>query len=430
MFTAFRFSLVLVVAAIPGGGLAFAQPQLPNYAPLVAGRARYTDAKAVTPAPLPDAKIEVWLKKVLVMETQTDDEGAFKLDRLPYPAAGDGFIVVARPAREDADLGVAATVFVLPGDNAGALVSNVELMLKPAQTRRIRIEKLADKTPVVGATVGVLQLNVALPGGGGNWPLPTNGLKPQFSDAEGIVELTGVPTGALAELRVSADEYADNIVRLKQNEAGATVPLALESRVFGRVTLNGDEPLDVPQWQIKMQGLRGSWRNHWRTDNLDGKGEYVIENVAPPAIIGESSYLINLELNRIFAPRPGVRADYMPPQGGYDVMVTLQREGQTRRYITYISQARDQLKFGEGSDVRHDLNLEPMALVVGQTQPNATVSYLNPRSRYRKWEQQADARGRFEVPVPVGDLKLQVGARALELKDLKAHETRDAGQID
>ncbi len=423
MFSVFRCGLWLVFALLLACRLVLAQPQLPNYAPLVTGHVRYVVAGEGLVA-LPGATIEVWLKRTLVMQTQSGGDGAFRLDRLPNPATpDDGFVVIARPARADNDLGAAATAFVLE-ERKGNALPNVEIVLEPAKTRPIRIVTLADGSPVVGAKVSVLSLSVALPDGGGNWTIPASGIAPQMSDTSGTADLTGVPAGAMAELQASRDEYADNIVRLKKTEAGATIPLALESRVYGRVTLDGKEPLDVPQWQIKMQGMREPWRNHWRISNLNGKGEYVIQNVAPPEIIGESSYLINLELNKIFDPRAGVHAEYVP-KGGYDVMVTTDRDGEKRRYISYIAQSRSLLKFGEGSDVRHDFDLEPLALIVGQTQPGATISYDNPRSRYRTWRQVAGADGRFEMPVPIGDVQLQVGALSVNIEALKAHETRD-----
>ena len=423
MLPIFRYGLWLTVAVWLGCGLVLAQPQMPNYAPLVQGHVRYLVADEGL-VPLSGATVEVWFRRTLVMQTKTGDDGGFRLDRLPVPATpDDGFVVIARPAPADNDLGAAATAFVAESRDEKAR-SEIELVLEPVKARRIRIVKLADGSPVAGAKLSVLILSVALPGGGGNWSLPASGISPKISNADGTIELSGVPAGAMVELQARQEGYADNIVRLKKTDAGATIPLAVESRVYGRVTLDGKEPLDVPQWQIKMQGLNQPWRNHWRTDNLNSKGEFVIQNVPTPEIIGEESYPINLELNRIFDPRPGVHADYMP-RGGYDVVITVEREGQKRRYASYILRPESRLKFEEGSDVRYDFDLEALALIVGQTQPGASISYDNPRSRYRKWEFKADAAGRFEAPVPTGDMPFQVGDIVLKLKALQPHETRD-----
>ena len=431
MRTSFRL-LVICLVTLCGFSRAFAQPQLPDYAPTVRGHVRYLDGKTKTPAPLPAAKIEVWLKMVLVMETRSDDDGAFVLNQLPIPAtSSDGFVVVARPSKQDADLGVAATDFVLPApagevpnQRATKVVPEVELTLELARTRRIRVVALSDKKPLEGARLSVLKFNVSRPGGG-NWPLPAYEIKSQNSDAQGIVDLAGVPKGALAELQVRRDGYADNIVLLKNTETDATIALALESRVYGRVTLDGEEPLDVPQWRIKMQGWNEPWRSHWRVAFLNARGEFVISNVPPPALTGEAAYSINLDLTGVPDPRPGLHAEYVPPQAGWDVMVTRQRDGQTRRYISYVLGPENGLVFPENSELRHDFNLEPMALLVGKTVPGATLFYRNPRSIYGGWRQQADENGDFEVPVPTGDVRFQLNGQWIEVKDLKAHETRE-----
>ena len=105
-------------------------------------------------------------------------------------------------------------------------------------------------------------------------------------------------------------------------------------------------------------------------------------------------------------------------------MLTIQRDGKVERWINYIAGPDNGLTFPEGSDVRHDVVFEPMALVSGQTEPLAQISYRNPRSLYSNWRQQADAQGRFEVPVPTGEVKLDVNGQVYDLKDLKAHESR------
>lgn len=437
MFSAFRFGLWLIIVAITAGGLRpiFAQPQLPNYAPLVTGHVRYTDAKAVTPVALPAAKIEVWLKNVLVMETQTDDEGAFKLDRLPVPASPrDGFVAVARPSLQDVDLGAAATAFVAVArdDNANhapnAPPNNVELTLKPVVAQRVLVVTLADSAPVEGASVSVLQLNLKSPDGYGQLSLPASGVKPQISGADGMVTLAGVPSGAMAQVQARKAGYADNIADMRLDWKFATIPLALESRVFGSVTLGDDEPLAVTQWRIKMQGWKAPWSNHWRTSYLNSRGEYVIENVVPPTITGEATYGINLDFDGVLNPAPDIHGNYIP--GSWDALVTTQRDGQTRRYVAYVEAQKTGLVFKEDSDVRHDFKLEALALVVGQTAPNATLYYRNSRSIYGGWRQNADAQGRFEFPLPTGDVKLQIGGQSLEVKDLKPHETRDVGEIE
>lgn len=431
MFPTLRLGLLLALATIVSYDYAHAQPQLPDYAPVVRGQVRYLDEKIVTPAALPAAKIEVWLKNVLVMETQTDDEGAFKLDRLPRPATPrDGFIVVARPALQDVDLGAAATAFGIGprDDDAPNRAPQLELTLKPILTQRVLVATLADSAPLAGATVSVLQLNVKSPDGYSQLSLPPSGVKPQTSDDAGMVTISGVPTGAIAQVQARKAGYADNIANMRPDWKFATMPLALESRVFGRVTLDGKEPLAVAQWQMKMQAWQGPFNDSWRTSFLNTKGEYIIENVAPPAIIGEPTYGINLELRENYDPVPGIHGNYIP--GGWDAMVTVRRDGETRRYVAYYKSQRIGLVFGEDSDVRHDFNLEPLALVVGQTTPGATLTYRNPRSIFGPWRNKADAQGRFEFPVPIGDVVLKDGARSLDVKSLKPHETRDVGKIN
>ena len=288
-----------------------AQPQLPNYAPVVTGRITVAATDALTAAaPIEGADVEVFLKNASVLQTQTDARGDFRLDRLPVAASErDGFVVVARPSARDAGLAPVATAFVLVQDGP---VPTLQLTMQTAASRPIRVVKFADGAPLEGATVRATGFAVGLPQGRGNWRAPIGGVPPARTDADGTVVLKGLPTGVLVELTAQHEEYADTVVRFLRSETSKTIPLALESAVFGQVLL-GDEPLGVPQWTVKLQGWDEPWRQNWRLGPLNARGEYVIENVTVPAIIEHPTYPINLELNRIFDPQPGLHAAYARP---------------------------------------------------------------------------------------------------------------------
>ena len=430
MFPSPRFAIAAVIlfGSLVSNCAVWAQPQTGDFAPVVTGHlTRLIRGQTRESVPVTGATIEVFVKNNSVFKTTTDDEGAFRLDALPNPAGSyRQFVVLARPGRDDDDLDPAAAIVATPPQQGRA--ASLEMAMQPALKRTVRIVTLKDKKPVAGATLSVLNFRALASDGRsyGDVKIASTAIRPMESDARGEVTFAGIPTGALADVRVRRDEYADTIASVGRDQATVTVPLALETRVFGVYTLDGREPLDVPQWMAKMQGWKQPWAdyNQWRTGNLNARGEYVIENVAPPAIIGEPTYGINLDLKNNFDPRAGVHADYVPFSGGWDVMVTIERNGQKRRYISYVEALENGLKFDEGSDLRHDFSLVPMALVKGKTRPGAPISYPNLRSIYGAWQQEADQNGDFEIPVPIGDVTLRVDNKAVELRALKAHETR------
>ena len=177
---------------------------------------------------------------------------------------------------------------------------------------------------------------------------------------------------------------------------------------------------------MKLQALRGSpYMASWRTGTLGENGKYEIRNVTSLDIMGESSYAINLELNKTFEPQPGLSAQYVPPGRGYDVMVSRERDGKIERFIGYYAGLKSGLVYKEGENVTFDMDLEPMALIRGVApRGTAEVSYRNPRSMWGSWKVVPGEDGSFEIPVPTGDVSLRVGARVTRVSDLQPHETR------
>jgi hypothetical protein len=89
------------------------------------------------------------------------------------------------------------------------------------------------------------------------------------------------------------------------------------------------------------------------------------------------------------------------------------------------------VRFEEGETVRRDMEFKPMALLKGRVlidgKPAArqAVSHPNTGSIYGQWEVRCDKDGRFELPVPTGDVTVRVANRHTQLlKGIKPHEVR------
>lgn len=210
-----------------------------------------------------------------------------------------------------------------------------------------------------------------------------------------------------------------------------TILLSRETTIEGTVYL-GDEPFTGgTNWIVKAQSCRAPWIEYdqWRFARLDAHGRFLIRNVPSLEVLNDRSLGLNIDINNIESPAPGITATYVPPKVGWDLMVTLNRNGRTECWISCVEMWANGLKYTEGDRIRHDMRFEPMALVRGTVKgrpgERVYVSYQNPKSSYQPWVVPPTDAGRFEIPVLTGDVTLLHGNKSTTITGLQPHEVRE-----
>ena len=405
-----------------------AQPNLPRYAPPLIGRV--VDARTNKGAA--KAVVMIYQRGEVLAQTRTDAEGDFKITNLPKTPTSL-YVVMARYLQKESGaapvIGIIALTDKMP----------LEIKLPVAQPLRLKITNTAG-APLENTLVTIPKIQFNDEGGRATttvpWTyegLPISGFN--VTAADGSVTIPDLPLGATAYIEVHKKTFADTVAKIPipaNVPANAEIPLKLarETIVEGTVMLNETEPLAVPQWRLKMQGWHAPWAEgeYFRMSNLDNKGHYEIHNVTSLDVLAEETHGINIDMWGNENPLPGVSGAYVPPRAGWDLMVTIARDGHDERYISFVQALDKGLKYKEGERVHYDFSLVPMALVKGKlalpVSPQLMVSYRDPRSIYSPWQVKVAADGTFEIPVPVGELNLTIGNRRLKISDLKAQETR------
>lgn len=412
---------VLWGTAISGTAPIAAQPALPPPSTSISGRA--VDSR--TGRPNAQAAISIYWKGEQLGQARADAEGHFTLANLPKLQPDSvSFVLLAHAP------GTAPVVMTVASDSDGP----VAVRLRAANPLRVKITTLAGEA-LPGAQVTVPKVWVPnAPAYPPRLALGWTLTPPATTDTEGVVTLTGLPALIDVQLTVRKAGFADSIAvvtpsRLRET----TVAMALENIIEGRLLLGegNDRPLGVSAWRMKMQGWNFPWAEYknWRMGDLDKQGRYVIRNVTSVDVLNEPTYAINLDLADNWKPQPGITAAYVPPKRGFNVLVIIEREGRSERWISYVEGQSQGMKLGEGEIVRHDMHLLPMALLQGTLDPAGdakprTISYHDPKSIYSDWQVTPGADGRFEITVPVGEVQLKVGTRTVTISGLKAHEVR------
>jgi len=404
----------------------WAQPPEPPPTAKISGRVtRSSDRKTVA-----GAALSIYWKEQQMGQARADAEGRFTLPNLLLPAPNSGSFVLLTQAP-----GSAPSVMMIAPDTAG----EISVRLRPATTLRVKVTTLAGEA-LAEAEVSVPKIWIPnAPSYPPREQFRWNATPAAITDAQGAVTLSDLPALVDTQLTVRKKGFADTIVvvgpaRLTQTTARETiVALAQENIIEGRLLLGegDDRPLGIAAWSLKMQGWKFPWAEYeqWRMGHPDKQGRFVIRNVTSVEVMKEPTYGINLDLADNFKPQPGITASYVPPQRGYNVLVVLDNAGQTERWISYVEGQQQGMKLGEGETVRHDMRLQPMALLQGTFKAAAgaampKISYHDPRSIYSDWQTTPDEQGHFEIALPIGDVDLKVGARTVSIKGLKAHEVR------
>ncbi len=268
-----------------------------------------------------------------------------------------------------------------------------------------------------------------------NLVLPPGALQGQ-SDAEGKVVFPSLPESGSVELKTAAHAgFATDIFSVALSGTGEkTHQLARETVVTGRVMLGTERPFSAPGLRVKAQSWSYPWAEYenWRMGNIAPDGSFQISNVPSLESLGEPSYGINLDLQDLGYGQerevaPGVKVAYV---NGWNMMVTLDHNGRTERWISFVEARERGLKYSEGARLKHDMVLQPLALLRGQLPANLVqrgrrdIWYRPPLSIYGDWRVSADSEGRFEIPVPVGNVTVNFPDGARTLTGLKAHEVR------
>jgi hypothetical protein len=402
-----------------------AQPVLPKFAPPLSGRV--VDERDGQGAA--KAVVVVYQRGEVLSEARTDDEGHFKITNLPKTPT-NLYVVLARYLKKQS--GAAPTVRIISlGDD-----QPLEIKLPAAQPLQLRITNTAGQ-PLGNTLVTVPKINyieqgaktyaqATIPWTYGGLPISDIGV----SNEQGEVAFSDLPQGANIYVEVQKKGFADTVAKIKMPSPAVTLKVAKETIVEGTVMLNETEPLGVPQWKMKMQGWSAPWAEgeYFRTGNLDAQGNYRIRNVTSLDVLNEPGHSINLDMWGATNPTPEISGAYVPPNGGWDLMVKRTREGKIERYISFVKALDKGLKYQEGERVRHDMMLVPMAQVKGiipaPILPEATVSYHDARSIYGPWQVKPAKDGSFEIPVPMGDVALTIGNRVLKITGLRAQEIR------
>lgn len=432
-----------------------AQPQPAPLGNTITGHVN--DAR--TGRPSTSAVVSVYWHNEEVGHARPDENGDFAVNNLPPAQPHSGlFVLVARlpsPVAFGPPLAAPAMAAVAPGTKQPVTLTLTELVPlwvkvtttagKPLAGARVTVAKLwipsarawpheqlswPDSNPATTAEDGTATV-IGLPG-----PLPAAVLDKATptnrAQAGPATTVQAQPAHTIeAQLVAHKVDFADNVVIVKSPQtAEVSIPLPRETIITGTLMLGDERPLGVPQWRMKMQGWGFLWGEYdqWRMCNLNRKGNYEIDNVPSLDILKEPTYSMNLDLDGVEHPTPDISASYVPPRQGWNVLVTIQRNGQTERWIAYVEAMNSGVKYTEGEQVHHDLHLQPMALLKGKLQlkgkPPLRISYHDPRSIYGDWSATPAADGSFELPVPVGDVTLKVGNHTMTVTGLKPHEVR------
>lgn len=254
------------------------------------------------------------------------------------------------------------------------------------------------------------------------------------SDDMGVALFPSLPESGVVELRTSAASgFSGDIffVTLPSDDKPHRLPR--ESIAKGHVLLGKDRPLYVPGLQVKAQGWTYPWSDYeqWRIGKIAPDGSFELDNLPALESLNEPTYGLNLDMpglgygeEKEFAP--GVKVGYV---GGWNLMVTITKDGHTERWISYVEALDGGLKYAEGAHFDHDMVLEPLALLKGQLPASVLkkgreVSYNPPRSIYGSWSVSADEQGRFEIPVTIGETKVSFPDGERTFAELKAQEVR------
>ncbi len=406
-----------------------AQPAIPTYAPPLTGHV--TNGRSGGPAA--GALVMVFRRGEMLDEARVAGNGDFKVTRIPADVSGP-YAVVARLPQANPAVAPIVTITSPEGNKL------LDITLPASEPLRVKITDTAGH-PLADATITATVVEYTKMDAGMRMPIgtripweykgePISGTN--VSGADGAASILELPHDAAIHLLAKKKGFADTVAKIRvPSKDEVLLKLARPAIVEGTVMLNEDEPLAVPEWRMKMQGWRAPWSewDNFRMGNFDAKGHYEIRNVTSLEVLGEPTYGINIDIGDATHPAPDITGTYVPPNGGgWDLMVTVTRNGKTERYISFVEAANKGLKFAEGARVRRDVMLVPMALVKGtmppSLPPDATVSYRDKRSIYGPWFVHAKANGHFEIPVPVGDVKLNIANRVVAVTDLKPQEVR------
>nr|MDQ2731496.1 carboxypeptidase regulatory-like domain-containing protein [Armatimonadota bacterium] len=274
------------------------------------------------------------------------------------------------------------------------------------------------------------------------------------SDADGMVTFSGMPSNVFMEVQVqhpdnpsgNLPDYADctHVVALP-HPGVAPLPLSKETTIEGDVKLADGRPVPYGLYLAKSQAWRYPEMYRWATIRADG--HYTLQNEPSLDLLNEDALSLNLEVPRDPKTQPdGITSQYV---NGWNFMLTIDKDGKKERWISYVEGEGLGEKYAESDQITHDITLYPMALIQGKVVLPAgkpapaplTVSYEDPRSIYGPWQVTCDAAGNFELPVPTGDVTLNLGnnpqrfpwgqpntggalTATMVVKDLKAQEVR------
>lgn len=447
------FMVVVSLTAIPS----IAQPEIPKYAPPLTGHV--TDGRTGDDAA--DVLVVIYKRDNKLTETRTDDNGNFTVAALPADAVRP-YVIVARYAQKNS--GAAPVIKITgrearesPGGNPVQVTTPeantpVEIKLPAARPLLVKVTDTAGK-PIAGAQVvipkvqhterfqSVEEAKAAGPAAGRFAPSAGAVVRWEYqgipivgkvlTGKDGSVLVNELPRDTLY-VEAHKEGYADTVKLVRMSaESTVTLKLAREAIVEGTVLIKENEPLAVPQWRMKMQGWREPWGewDYFRMGYFDAKGHYKIRNVTSLDVLGDATHSINIDIGNEKNPTPEISGTYVPPSpgAGWDLMVTVTRNGKSERYISFVKALDKGIVHKEGDRVRHDLMLTPMALIKGKFPAQALpgiVHYLDPRSIYGPWLVQPARDGSFEVPIPIGNVTLNIGNRAVKITGLKAQEVR------
>jgi hypothetical protein len=376
-------------------------------------------------AAIADAKITIYSGDAILSSTRSNQRGVFVVGSLPEKDVPHRYLLLAQ--KEGFASAMALADPYSEQEIAFSLVKGSSLPVHVVTS---------DGMPVPDATVSVQGLMLTNSGSeySQSFSVPSgvmSAIGPVTTDAKGEATISNLPSDVFVELKAEHAQFADvvQLVALPHPQP-AQITISRETIIRGRVLLDGN-PLYAPGMRIKTQGfgtVYGQFRN-WHTTPLRDDGTFEIRKIPSLEVMGESSLCINLDFNSSNGPttlRPGLTAEYVPrTRGGWDTLIAEQKNGQTRYWLAHVRAWKTGLVYQEGENLQVDFHLKPMALLKGQV-PRGThsISYTDPDSRYGQWNIRPDASGKFELPVPVGDVSLRFSGSLQTIKNLKPHEIR------
>ncbi len=381
-----------------------------------------------TKQPVPGAQVQAYGNGQLLQSAKCNDKGLFALGTFATTGSDlprNYLLVVQAP-------GLVGTPTVVEPTRE----KPISLSVSPGKPLALKLTS-SDGKPIEGVAVTITGFT-SRPGEpkiAPNLVLPTGALQAQ-SDASGTAVFPALPEGGFVELKTAAHEgFATDIFSVAlPGTPGKTHQLARETVVTGRVMLGTDRPFSAPGLRVKAQSWSYPWSDYenWRMSNIAPDGSFQINNVPSIESLGEPSYGLNLDLENLSYGQerevaPGVKVAYV---NGWNMMVTLDHNGRTQRWISFVEASARGLTYTEGSHLQHDMVLQPLALLKGQLPANLLhqgrrdVWYRPPLSIYGDWRVSADSQGRFEIPVTLGDVMVNFPDGARLIKGLKAHEVR------